>query len=361
MTNLLSAYADGTAMENIALKAAMTMPALLLQRPHRRMRNADLASCLKERMGHWRSGQIDSLLHECHSIQSRLSNLDRAPDKVSNRARSFARMMGMGNVNAALRLITEDTNTGSLALDTLQPDGRTVKEHLLYKHPPRKQPHHSTICQDKSEPDPHPVIFEGIDDVLIRTIVQKTNGSAGPSGLDAAGWKRMCSSFGRASIELCNAVARVAKRLCSTYVDPKGLTSFVACRLIALDKSPGIRPIGVGEVLRRIVGKAVLKIVAEDVRKAVGAQQLCVGQISGCEAGVHFMRHLNEDPSTEATLLVDAENAFNSLNREAAMRNVQVLCPSLARILINTYREDSPLLLVRRLSILGKEQLKGIL
>ena len=42
-----------------------------------------------------------------------------------------------------------------------------------------------------------------------------------------------------------------------TYVDPAGLTAFTACRLIALDKCPGVRPIGVGEVVRRIVGKAV--------------------------------------------------------------------------------------------------------
>ena len=39
--------------------------------------------------------------------------------------------------------------------------------------------------------------------------------------------------------------------------------------------------------------------------------------------------------------MVDATNAFNSLNRQAALRNVLHLCPSLARILINTYRADA--------------------
>ena len=37
-------------------------------------------------------------------------------------------------------------------------------------------------------------------------------------------------------------------------VDPDGLMEFIACRLIALDKCPG----GVGEIVRRIIGKAVL-------------------------------------------------------------------------------------------------------
>ena len=72
-------------------------------------------------------------------------------------------------------------------------------------------------------------------------------------------------------------------------VDPEGLTSFVACRLIALDKCPGVRPIGVGEVLRRIVSKTILSLVREDIQRAVGPLQLCVGHEAGCEAAVHAL------------------------------------------------------------------------
>jgi len=38
---------------------------------------------------------------------------------------------------------------------------------------------------------------------------------------------------------------------------------------------------------------------------------------------------------------VDATNAFNRLNHQVALRNISILCPSFARILINAYREDS--------------------
>ena len=55
---------------------------------------------------------------------------------------------------------------------------------------------------------------------------------------------------------------------------------------------------------------------------------------------MHAMRQMFESPDAEAAILVDATNAFNSLNRESALRNIQHLCPSLSTILINTYRED---------------------
>jgi len=47
--------------------------------------------------------------------------------------------------------------------------------------------------------------------------------------------------------------------------------------------------------------------------------------------------------NTEAALFVDASNAFNSLNRQVMLHNIQCLCPSLASISINCYRSDVPL------------------
>ena len=55
---------------------------------------------------------------------------------------------------------------------------------------------------------------------------------------------------------------------------------------------------------------------------------------------MHAMHQIFESPDVEAAILVDATNAFNSLNRENALRNIQHLCPSLSTILINTYLED---------------------
>ena len=164
-------------------------------------------------------------------------------------------------------------------------------------------------------------------------------------GVDAKGWRRFCTSFRRASDDLCTALASLAKRICTTtHVDPAAcLAPFTACRLIALDKCPGVRPIGIGEVMCRIIGKAAIGIITPDILKVTGSFQLCTGQDAGIESAIHVMSKLFKVESTEATLLIDANNAFNSLNREAALRNIHSLCPSLATIAINTYRENAQL------------------
>ena len=186
----------------------------------------------------------------------------------------------------------------------------------------------------------HPIIFEGITGASIHESALHTDGGAGPSGLDAQAWRRICSSFQKASSDLCEAVASVARRMGSSLVDPTPLMPLTACRLVALDKCPGVRPVGIGEVVRRIIGKAILNLLQDDIRRALGCYQLCVGQRSGCEAAVHALNAIYDDATTEAVLLVDATNAFNSLNRKVAFGNGLRLCPSLATMLVNTYRCD---------------------
>ena len=182
----------------------------------------------------------------------------------------------------------------------------------------------------------------------------RMDGAEGPSGTDAAGWKRLCTSFRSHSSDLCDAIASLAKRICTAYLDPKGLEAFVACRLITLDKCPGVRPIGIGETLRRIIGKAISNTLKYDIQDAVGPLQLCAAFEGGCEAAVHAMQQQFSLPQFDAVIQVDACNAFNSLNRQTALRSILHLCPSLAKVLINTYRIDTNLY-INGESILSQE------
>ena len=61
-------------------------------------------------------------------------------------------------------------------------------------------------------------------------------------------------------VDLWKPIARLERCLCVTELEePNSIMALMACRLIPLDKDPGLRPIAVGEVLRRIIGKAVTK------------------------------------------------------------------------------------------------------
>ena len=337
---LFQAYADSTTLESVALFAAMIMPPLLLQRPPGNLKTKALAAHLERRLLLWHAGDLDSLMLEGRLAQSRLQNNSSRADTSSGLAQRFTNLMLVGNVKAALGLLENSVGGGTLSLHS-SVNGRPVKDILLDKHPPAQPCSPSTVTSIQNPPEYHPILFDALTPQLIRSSSLKTSGSSGPSGLDGSDWRRMCTSFHRSSNDLCNALSSFGKRLCVSFVDPSGLYPFLASRLIAIDKHPGVRPIGVGEVVRRIIGKAVLRVISYDVLEACGLSQLCAGQPCGCETAVHAVRNLFE--TSECFLLVDATNAFNSLNRRAALHNISNLCPALSTMLINCYRVDVPL------------------
>ena len=66
-----------------------------------------------------------------------------------------------------------------------------------------------------------------------------------------------------------------------------------------------------------------------DILDAAGCFQLCAGQHEGCEVAIHSMWEIFADEETEGMSLVDASDAFNSLNRQASLLNMFHLCPLL--------------------------------
>ena len=130
----------------------------------------------------------------------------------------------------------------------------------------------------------------------------------------------------------------------------------VANRLIPLDKGEGaVRPIGVGEVLRRVFGKCVMSVTKKDVVEASGSLQLCAGQKSGSETAIHATHTIFESDDTDAVLLLDASNAFNALNRAGALRNNRILCPIIEIYAIITYRQPARLFVIGGKEIVSAE------
>ena len=351
LARLFQAYADQSALETVALKAAMILPSLILQKPFQTSKSKDHVACVERRLKLWWEGKFEALVKEGRTIQSRLSR-SQSRRCEGNIARRFGDLMMKGKLREATRLLSDESGK-VLQLDSYVEDNKCVRDVLRDKHPDAHPLDPSTIASPVDDTF-HPVIFEEITGSTILNAALHTEGSAGPSGLDSYAWRRLCGSFQKVSTDLCEALAKVARRLATSLVDPELLKPFVACRLVALDKCPGVRPVGIGEVPRRIISKAILAVVRQDVKKAVGSIQLCIGQSQGCEASIQALNEIFAEDSTEAVLLVDASNAFNRLTRKSALRNAMNLCPAIGTILMNTYRLD-PYLFINGETMLSKE------
>ena len=167
-------------------------------------------------------GDIDSLVSEGRTLQRHFSkfSMKKSTSDASSVARRFSHLMMSGKVKDALRLLSSDSNGKVLPLDP------TVLDSLI-----RKPPVSSTLVDNPTYP-PHFILFNQLDAVCLRRVALKLHGATGPSGLDASAWRRMCTSFQAVSDDLCEALSAVARHLCTSFVGPAGLSSFVACRLI---------------------------------------------------------------------------------------------------------------------------------
>ena len=135
------------------------------------------------------------------------------------KSKIFAKLFLEGKINAAIWLLADDTSSGILPLSV-----EVIRQKDL-----DIKPSNDTMLYEPFN-NVNEIIFDGVNGDSVRKCAIRTKGSHGPSGLDANFW--------------------------STSID-----RLVAGQLIPFDKSPGVRPFGVGEVLRQIIGKAILTVL----------------------------------------------------------------------------------------------------
>ena len=110
-----------------------------------------------------------------------------------------------------------------------------------------------------------------------------------------------------------------------------------------------------GEILQHIIGKATAWDLKPDFKVAAGPIQVCAGHQAGAKSAIYAMCLIFQEEISEGVLLIDASNDFNSLNRQVALHNIQVLCPRASLILINTYRFPSRLFITGGKELLSQE------
>ena len=349
MTRLINSWCSKSPLRQYSLKALMVMPNLLLQQTSYKAKTSENKTTLERRLVLWKDGKIDQLIAECMVLQSRLEKSKSKPTDgdISN---TFNKLMLQGRINAAIRLLSQTKNSGVLPLtqDTMQ--------ELHLKHPDAKPKYDDLLLQGPIK-FLSPVIYDTINEDTTAKAAIITKGAAGMSSLNADDWRRIIGSnlFGNASSDLRKAIAKMTKQLCGEELnDPDSIEALLAGRLIPLSKNPGVRPIGIGEVLRRIIGKAVMSILRKDILVTSGNLQLCAGQKSVCEIAIHAAADLFDDDNNHGVLQIDAHNAFNSINRAVISHNMKILCPEFATFINNCYMKPA------RLFVMGGSEIQSL-
>ena len=295
LSRIFEMFSSGSAFEPVALTMAVVIFPLVLQKPTRDSKAADHKRYLEKRLKAWKTGELDDLLKEGRVIQKRLNRKKKS--KSVRKEKRFIQLMEAGKVSAALRCIgSQETSV----LDTTP----EVLQQLRDKHPPSENPHIRSLIQGPLPRKPvEQVIYEEINGTQIYKAAKSVSGAAGPSGADADLWIRLlCSKqFKSKPAGLCKALAAVARKLNTSEVNAQYLRALVAGRLIPLDKKPGVRPIGIGDVVRRIISRATTMVLKPELVESTAPLQTCAGLKGGIEASIHAIRRKYEDEETEGT------------------------------------------------------------
>ena len=127
LTQHITEWNNASHAQHIALKAAIVLLATVLQKPSMKSKAKDHQECLTKRLALWKEGEIESLLREGRSIQKRILKTKRA--KPPDKAKIFAKLVMQGQINSALRYLSEDNCRGVLPLTD------DVMRQLHQKHP----------------------------------------------------------------------------------------------------------------------------------------------------------------------------------------------------------------------------------
>ena len=109
----------------------------------------------------------------------------------------------------------------------------------------------------------------------------------------------------------------------------------------ALKKDGGLRPIAVGNLLRRLTSKLVASALAGKASAHLAPNQLGVGVRGGCEAIFHTMRKALEEDPDQWILQADFKNAFNLADRDATFLEVEKSFPECLSWVLSSYKSPS--------------------
>ena len=291
----------------------------------------------KERLSRWRKGEVLQLWEEA-------KKLTKIPTSKKKRQRDEKKEKTQEEKNAARASTLAADGQLTRAVQALTSHGlaehnRATEAEMRDKHPPA------------SQPMPPPPITEAqplsFDQQTVKKGVQsfKRGSAPGPSGWRPEHLKTaLTSAPGRRDKALEN-LTRLVNSMLKGEV-PEEVTPFLCGGRLhaAIKKDGGLRPIAVGDVGRRLVGKLAAAALADRAAALLSPHQLGVGVRGACEAIHQALREALDKNPDKAVLQLDLINAFNTVDRATAIQELANNFPEALPWVTSCYGSPSHLL-----------------
>ena len=295
---------------------------------------------VKTRLRRWRAGEAAQLWQEAlQSIEPRprrgrkkrrddeeLTEEEKLKKRNAKRAGTMA---SEGQFHRALQALT--------SAGMAEPNRETVKI-MKEKHPVGQQ-----LIGDLPTTDCSPLSLTSTQ--VIESALKFKKGSApGPSGLRPEHLRVVLQSTNTRRDSAAVSLTKLLNKMMSGEVPRLVAPYLCGARLHAGKKSDGgLRPIAVGDILRRLASKCAAAAVAGKAAELLSPHQLGVGVRGGCEAIIHATRQAVDKAGEKFVMRADLVNAFNLADRATALQEVAQHFPELLPWVSTAYSSPSHL------------------
>ena len=238
-----------------------------------------------------------------------------------------------GHITGAVRLLASSSEISSENDETLTA--------LQRKHPPAP----GDLSLPAAPGDdclPHVASEEDIRKALSSF---RKGSAGGPDGLRPCHLQSLVSrKASEAGARLLTTLTSFVNLILKGDVPEFARTVFYGATLSALGKKDGgVRPIAVGNTLRRLAVKVGSRPMVANLGESLRPIQLGVSTRGGCEAAAHATRRYLGLEGKKVIFKIDMANAFNSLRRDVFLSAVKQRAQGLYRMIWQAYSGSTTL------------------
>ncbi len=330
----------------------LCFPKLVLSKTH-----GNGTSQIRQRIRLWRSGNFAELLVQANLnvYQTNVEVFAQSQNFPIDDDDGFAMMFDTDAASvpeAVAKRAADQIHNGlfSKAMGTLAQAQVAPFDAASLDELRRKHPDGSSDAEDLRQAvlaDHEACTFEASPELVRKALHTFPRGSAsGPSGLPIEVLKQLCGTPGIGQLFL-QQLTHFTTAMIRGECPENARVYFFGAKLIALvKKDDTLRPVAMGEVIRRLISKVAL---AASIEKAMAVLtkgcQWAIGVPDGLMLVVHTARRLAQvwhtQDSRKGFCKLDQSNAFNEYRRSMMIRAVDEHVPMLSSLVRSAYGRSS--------------------